>query len=90
MEIDTPEGPQIKLTPCSPGASNAIEKTWTDIESSELLEPLLGLKDFEKAIAVNRPTVSAKDIEKHIQFTDESGKLLFRSTFPSLPAVDRC
>lgn len=90
VEIDTPEGPQIKLTPCSPGASNAIEKTWTDIESSELLEPLLGLKDFEKAIAVNRPTVSAKDIEKHIQFTDESGKLLFRSTFPSLPAVDRC
>lgn len=73
VEIDTPEGPQIKLTPCSPGASNAIEKTWTDIESSELLEPLLGLKDFEKAIAVNRPTVSAKDIEKHIQFTDESG-----------------
>ncbi|KIR98697.1 vacuolar protein-sorting-associated protein 4 [Cryptococcus deuterogattii 2001/935-1] len=73
VEVDTPEGPQIKLTPCSPGAPSAIEKTWTDIESSELLEPLLGLKDFEKAITVNRPTVSTKDIEKHIQFTNESG-----------------
>lgn len=90
VEADTPEGPQIKLTPCSPGAPGAVEKTWTDIESSELLEPLLGLKDFEKAITVNRPTVSTKDIEKHIQFTNESGVLPFPSTFSPLSAIDKC
>ncbi|WVQ79640.1 hypothetical protein IAT38_001740 [Cryptococcus sp. DSM 104549] len=71
--VDTPEGPKTKLTPCSPGAPGAIEKTWTDVNSDELLEPLLSIKDFEKAISVNRPTVTLADIQKHIQFTNESG-----------------
>lgn len=62
-----------KLTPCSPGAPGAIEKTWTDVNSEELLEPLLGVRDFERSIQINRPTVSQADIQKHIAFTNESG-----------------
>ncbi|GFZ46938.1 ATPase-like fidgetin [Saitozyma sp. JCM 24511] len=73
VEVDTPEGKVTKLTPCSPGAPDAIERTWTDVQSDELLEPLLSVKDFEKAIQVNRPTVSQADIAKHIAFTNESG-----------------
>jgi vacuolar protein-sorting-associated protein 4 len=71
--VETPEGPKNKLTPCSPGAPGAIEKTWTDVNSEELLEPLLSVRDFEKSIQINRPTVSLADIQKHIEFTNESG-----------------
>lgn len=75
IQVDGPDGEKLKkLTPCSPGAAGAIEKSWTDVESSELQEPLLSVSDFEKAIAVNRPTVSAADIQKHIDFTNESGE----------------
>ena len=74
VEVDTPEGKVTKLTPCSPGAPDAIERTWTDVQSDELLEPLVSVKDFEKAIQVNRPTVSQADIAKHIAFTNESGE----------------
>jgi hypothetical protein len=34
----------------------------------------LDVKDFEKAIEVNRPTVTMADIQKHIEFTNESGE----------------
>ncbi|WWC88948.1 uncharacterized protein L201_003863 [Kwoniella dendrophila CBS 6074] len=64
---------KTKLTPCSPGDPAAVEKTWTDVNSEELLEPLLSVKDFEKAISVNRPTVTQADITKHIEFTNEAG-----------------
>jgi vacuolar protein-sorting-associated protein 4 len=73
--VDTPEGPKTKLTPCSPGAPGAMEKTWTDVNSEELLEPLLSVRDFERSIQINRPTVSQADIQKHIAFTNESGEL---------------
>lgn len=72
-KVETSEGPKNKLTPCSPGAPGAIEKTWTDVNSEELLEPLLSVRDFEKSIQINRPTVSLADIQKHIEFTNESG-----------------
>nr|XP_031859442.1 uncharacterized protein CI109_005086 [Kwoniella shandongensis]KAA5526514.1 hypothetical protein CI109_005086 [Kwoniella shandongensis] len=72
VTVDTDEGPKTKLTPCSPGAAGAVEKTWTDVNSEELLEPVLDIRDFEKAIQVNRPTVSHADIQKHIEFTNES------------------
>ena len=73
VTVDTPEGPANKLTPCSPGAPGAVEKAWTDVASEELLEPLLGLRDFEASITVNKPTVTLADIQKQIQFTEESG-----------------
>jgi vacuolar protein-sorting-associated protein 4 len=64
-----------KLTPCSPGAPGAIEKSWTDVNSDELLEPPLTIADFVKAISVNRKTVTDADVRRHIAFTDESGEL---------------
>lgn len=75
IKVETDDGPVQKLTPCSPGAPGAIEKSWTEVESNELQEPLLSVSDFERAIEVNRPTVSAADIQKHIDFTNESGEL---------------
>ena len=73
VDVDTEDGKVKKLTPCSPGAEGAMEKAWTDVGSDELLEPLLSLKDFEASISINKPTVSQADIQKHIQFTEESG-----------------
>ncbi|OSD05693.1 AAA-domain-containing protein [Trametes coccinea BRFM310] len=62
-----------KWTPCSPGDLDAQEKSWTDIESDELLEPPLRLADFLKSLDSVRPTVTAEDIKKHEQWTLESG-----------------
>ena len=36
---------KIKWTPCSPGDPEGVEKTWTDIEGDELLEPQLRVGD---------------------------------------------
>ena len=52
-----------KLTPCSPGDAGAMEMQWTEVESDQLLEPPLMLKDFVKAIKSSRPTVSGEDLK---------------------------
>ena len=62
-----------KLTPCSPGDAGAIEMSWTEIESDQLLEPPLVLKDFVKAVKGARPTVSQEDIKKSEEWTAEFG-----------------
>ncbi|KAH0559566.1 Vacuolar protein sorting-associated protein 4 [Trichoglossum hirsutum] len=67
------DGGQEKLTPCSPGDKGAIEMTWVDITSDELLEPPLTLKDFKKAVTGARPTVSQEDIRKSDEWTKEFG-----------------
>jgi vacuolar protein-sorting-associated protein 4 len=64
---------QEKVTPCSPGDSGAMEMTWTEVESEQLLEPPLLLKDFMKAIKSSRPTVSHVDLEKNMEWTNEFG-----------------
>lgn len=69
---------QTKWTPCSPGDSQAEEKSWTDIESDELLEPPLRIGDFLKSLDSVRPTVTADDIKKHEQWTLESGACCLR------------
>ena len=69
-----------KWTPCSPGDPAAVEKTWTDIETDELQEPPLKLNDFLKAIDSVRPTVSDEDIKRHVEWTNDSGKLYFYLT----------
>ena len=51
-----------------------MEKTWTDVESDELLEPPLRIADFLKSLDSVRPTVTADDIKKHDQWTLESGE----------------
>ena len=67
------DSPGLKWTPCSPGDPDAVEKTWSDIESDELLEPPLTIKDFVKSLESVRPTVTAEDIKRHDDWTKESG-----------------
>lgn len=62
-----------KWTPCSPGDPDAVEKSWSDIESDDLLEPPLKVADFLKSLDNVRPTVTSEDIRKHDQWTMESG-----------------
>ncbi|KAF9007941.1 AAA-domain-containing protein [Cyathus striatus] len=69
MDVD---GKQ-KWTPCSPGDPEAVEKTWSDIDSDELVEPPLKVGDFLKSLESTRPTVTESDIKKHEEWTKESG-----------------
>ncbi|CEP09712.1 hypothetical protein [Parasitella parasitica] len=62
------------LTPCSPGASDAQEMTWMDIEQDQLLEPELTIRDFEKAVQNTRPTVNKADIMQQVNFTNDFGQ----------------
>ncbi len=62
-----------KITPCSPGEPDAIEMTWDDVASDELLEPLVEFKDFVKAIKASRPTVSREDLKRNEEWTHEFG-----------------
>lgn len=64
---------QEKLTPCSPGDKGAMEMTWTEVETDQLLEPPLTVKDFVKAIKSARPTVSADDLARNAEWTREFG-----------------
>lgn len=68
---------KTKWTPCSPGDPAAQEKSWSDIESDELLEPPLKLNDFLKSLESTPPTVTAEDIRKHEQWTRDSGTSLY-------------
>lgn len=63
-----------KLTPCSPGDEGAMEMSWQNVETDQLLEPELTIKDFIKLIKSNRPTVNAADIENHTKFTEDFGQ----------------
>ncbi|KAJ1310288.1 hypothetical protein OPQ81_007028 [Rhizoctonia solani] len=62
-----------KLTPCSPGDPEAIEKSWTDVGTDELQEPALTLNDFIRAVQTVRPTVTEADIKKHEEWTQDAG-----------------
>jgi vacuolar protein-sorting-associated protein 4 len=68
--------PSVKeyLTPCSPGDNGAMEMNWMKVESHQLKEPDLTVKDFEKAIKVSRPTVNKDDIDQHTKFTNDFGQ----------------
>jgi vacuolar protein-sorting-associated protein 4 len=62
-----------KFTPCSPGDPGAMEMTWMEIESDQLLEPPLAVKDFVRAIKSSRPTVSGEDLKRNSEWTAEFG-----------------
>lgn len=74
---DPNDGQMRMWTPCSPGDPDAIEKSWQDVATDELLEPPLRVGDFLKSLESTRPTVTESDIKKHDQWTRESGKLQF-------------
>lgn len=62
-----------KLTPCSPGDPGALEMNWTQIETDQLLEPPLQVKDFVKAIKGARASVSGEDLTRNAEWTKEFG-----------------
>jgi vacuolar protein-sorting-associated protein 4 len=66
----------VKWTPCSPGDRDAVEKSWSDVGSNELLEPPLKMKDFLKSLGDVRPTVTDAEIRRHDDWTKESGMLV--------------
>ncbi|KAG9047038.1 Vacuolar protein sorting-associated protein 4 [Tulasnella sp. UAMH 9824] len=70
---DDPNKIVTKYTPCSPGDPQAVEKSWTDVGQDELQEPPLTVNDFVRAISIVRPTVTADDIKKHIEWTQDAG-----------------
>lgn len=80
---DPADGEKEKWTPCSPGDPNAVEKSWSDVESDELLEPALKIADFMKSLDNVRPTVTQADIVKHDDWTRESGVYTFSTEFGS-------
>ena len=47
--------------------------TWVDVESENLLEPPLVLKDFVRAVKGARPTVSDADLKRNEEWTAEFG-----------------
>ncbi|KIY43103.1 AAA-domain-containing protein [Fistulina hepatica ATCC 64428] len=77
VEEETDEGTTTrqKWTPCSPGDPDAVERTWSDVESDDLLEPPLRLADFLKSLSSVRPTVTEKDVKRHEDWTNESGEI---------------
>lgn len=62
-----------KLMPCSPGDQGAMEMTWTEVDSEELLEPPLTVRDFMKAVRSVKPAVSHEDIKRSEEWTKEFG-----------------
>ncbi|KAF8758757.1 Cytochrome P450 sterol C22-desaturase [Rhizoctonia solani] len=70
---DKETGKEVKkLTPCSPGDPEAVEKSWTDVGTDELQEPALTLNDFVRAVQTVRPTVTEADIKKHEEWTQDA------------------
>lgn len=65
---------KTKYTPCSPGDPDLEEINWMNLESDELQEPELTLKDFIKLVKATRPTVNQDDIQKQIDFTNDFGQ----------------
>jgi len=66
-------GTSEKWTPCSPGDPHAVERTWNDVSSDELLEPPLVLNDFKRAVQAVRPSVTPESIKAHLTFAAEAG-----------------
>jgi vacuolar protein-sorting-associated protein 4 len=62
------------FTPCSPGDPQAMEKTWEDVSSDELLEPEPTLQDFVRAVQNGRKTVNNEDLERYVTWTAEFGQ----------------
>lgn len=62
------------LTPCSPGDPEAVEMSWTEVDSTKLKEPVITFNDFIKSLRTTRPTVNQKDLEKYVEWTSEYGQ----------------
>lgn len=64
---------ESKVTPCSPGEPDALEMTWEQVDTEQLLEPIVDFKDFVKSVKSSRPTVSQEDLKRNSEWTHEFG-----------------
>eukprot|EP01090_Pellita_catalonica_P021503 TRINITY_DN8071_c0_g1_i1.p2 TRINITY_DN8071_c0_g1~~TRINITY_DN8071_c0_g1_i1.p2 ORF type:complete len:183 (-),score=35.74 TRINITY_DN8071_c0_g1_i1:359-907(-) len=71
---DNPANERAYWTPCSGSHPQAVEMSWVDIESDELLEPSVTMNDFIKSLRNARPTVNQKELVRQRQFTEEFGQ----------------
>ncbi|KAJ3048271.1 Vacuolar protein sorting-associated protein 4 [Rhizophlyctis rosea] len=71
---DDPSKMTPHWTPCSPGDRGAVERSWTQIEGHELLEPELTISDFVRAASTARPSVNHADVAQYEQWTNEFGQ----------------
>ncbi|KAJ3241885.1 Vacuolar protein sorting-associated protein 4 [Chytriomyces hyalinus] len=71
---EDPSVTRVYLTPCSPGAEGAIEKSWVDVEPDELLEPDLTVQDFIRAVRMGKKSVNDEDVAKFTKWTEEFGQ----------------
>eukprot|EP00747_Dinoflagellata_sp_TGD_P208174 gnl/TRDRNA2_/TRDRNA2_81682_c0_seq1.p1 gnl/TRDRNA2_/TRDRNA2_81682_c0~~gnl/TRDRNA2_/TRDRNA2_81682_c0_seq1.p1 ORF type:complete len:460 (-),score=88.38 gnl/TRDRNA2_/TRDRNA2_81682_c0_seq1:61-1440(-) len=60
-------------TPCSPGATGAVEMTLMQVKPSELLEPDVLMIDFEGALERVRPSVGKEQLSQHEDWTSRYG-----------------
>lgn len=61
------------LTPCSPGDADAMEMTWENVPSDELVVPQVSFNDFLRAIRTTKPSVNTADLERQEEWTDQFG-----------------
>uniref|UniRef100_A0A6T6AGU8 Vesicle-fusing ATPase n=1 Tax=Compsopogon caeruleus TaxID=31354 RepID=A0A6T6AGU8_9RHOD len=64
----------VKWTPCTPADPTARPMKLTDLNPDDLHVPDVSRLDFERALSHSKPSVSAIDIERHVQFTHEFGQ----------------
>lgn len=71
---ETPGQLKEYYTPCSPGDPKGQAMTWLDVPGDQMMEPMITLMHFKRAIRTTRPTVSEQDIRQHIEWTQEFGQ----------------
>lgn len=60
--------------PCSPGAPGAVEKSWTDVNPDEMLEPPVDRDDMERALMRSKPTVNDEDLRELQKWVADFGQ----------------
>lgn len=63
----------VGLMPCSPGDKDAVELNWERVPTEQLVEPVVGYRDFIVAIKSTPKTVSAEDLTRITEYTREFG-----------------
>ncbi|ORX79823.1 AAA-domain-containing protein [Anaeromyces robustus] len=69
-------GQMVKyITPCSSGDPEGFEQNWMNIpDDIPLLEPILTMTDFLKALRTSKKSVNEEDVKKYKDWTEEFGQ----------------
>jgi len=63
------------ITPCSSGDPEGFEQNWMNIpDNIPLLEPILTMTDFLKALRTSKKSVNEEDVKKYREWTEEFGQ----------------